>query len=332
MKYSFLEGIPSPLSALTYGTPWTATRESTRAEAFKSYDRAWDAGFRTFDTAHSYGFGEDTLGVWLASRKHRQEAVILDKGCNPGQKGSNDIFCGKTVREQAEESLRRLRTDHLDLYILHRDDPSIPVDGIVDELNRLKEEGKILRFGGSNWTLDRVCQANDYAEKHGMDGFTAVSPAYSLAEYIRDPWGGSVSLSGEQREAYRKWLQAKQIPVFCYSSLGRGYLSGKFHTDSGRPIEECIGKGSIMEYDAPQNRERLRRAEILAAEKNATVSQVCLAWLLRQPMSLFPIVAPSSREHILDNVGALDLELTEEEALWLCGCDKKDGKNTDPTA
>ena len=87
-----------------------------------------------------------------------------------------------------------------------------------------------------------------------------------------------------------------------------------------------------MEYDGPKNRERLRRAEKLAAEKNATVSQICLAWLLRQPMSLFPIVAPSGREHILDNVGALDLELTEEEALWLCCHDKKDGQNADPPA
>ena len=266
MKYRFLEGIPSPLSELTYGTPWTATREDTRAEAFKSYDRAWDAGFRTFDTAHSYGLGEETLGAWLVSRKHRQEAVILDKGCNPGQKGSDDVFCGKTVREQAGESLRRLRTDHLDLYILHRDDPSFPADEIVEELNRLKKEGKILRFGGSNWTLDRVRQANDYAVKHDLEGFTAVSPAYSLAEYIHDPWGGSVSLSGRAQESYREWLRENHIPVFCYSSLGRGYLSGKFRTDSGRPIGECISKGAIMEYDGPVNRERLRRAEKLAAD------------------------------------------------------------------
>ena len=227
---------------------------------------AWDAGFRTFDTAHSYGLGEETLGAWLVSRKHRQEAVILDKGCNPGQKGSDDVFCGKTVREQAEESLRRLRTDHLDLYILHRDDPSFPADEIVEELNRLKKEGKILRFGGSNWTLDRVRQANDYAVKHDLEGFTAVSPAYSLAEYIHDPWGGSVSLSGRAQESYREWLRENHIPVFCYSSLGRGYLSGKFRTDSGRPIGECISKGAIMEYDGPVNRERLRRAEKLAAD------------------------------------------------------------------
>ena len=137
MRYKYLPGIDKPLSALTYGTPHTATNAKTRAEAFRSYDLAWEAGFRTFDTAHSYGAGEETLGAWLTSRKHRHEAVILDKGCNPGQNGSADIFSGRTVREQVEESLRRLQTDHVELYILHRDDASVPVDEIVEELNAL---------------------------------------------------------------------------------------------------------------------------------------------------------------------------------------------------
>ncbi len=318
MKYRYLDGIPSPLSVLTYGTPWTATRKDTRDEAFKCYDLAWEAGFRTFDTAHSYGLGEETLGAWLTSRGHRNEAVILDKGCNPGQNGSTDIFSARTIREQAEESLRRLQTDHVDLYILHRDDPARPVDEIVEELNRLKKEGKILRFGGSNWTLDRVLKAGHYAASHGLEGFSAVSPAYSLADYIRDPWGGSVSLSGDLQKPYREWLRDTRLPVFCYSSLGRGYLSGKFSPNGKRPVEECIGKGSILEYDAPVNRERLRRAEKLAAEKNSTVSRVCLAWLLHQPMNLFPIIAPSGKEHILDNTAALDLALSDEELQWLC--------------
>ena len=317
MKYRSLPGIGAQLSVLTYGTPWTATREETRREAFRCYDLAWEAGFRTFDTAHSYGLGEETLGAWLASRKRRGDAVILDKGCNPGQRGSADVFSARTVREQAEESLRRLRTDHVDLYILHRDDPSLPVDGIVEELNRLKKEGKILRFGGSNWTMERIAQANAYAASHGLEGFTAVSPAWSLADYIRDPWGGSVSLSGDDRRAYRDWLRDTQTPVFCYSSLGRGYLSGKFSTDGDRPIGECLGNGAVMEYDAPVNRERLRRAELLAAEKNCAVSAVCLAWLLRQPLNTFPIIAPSDAAHILENTAALDLTLTDEEAAWL---------------
>ena len=317
MKYRRIAGIDKPLSVLTYGTPGTATRRETREEAFRSYDLVWEAGFRTFDTAHSYGLGEETLGAWLAFRHLRDEAVILDKGCNPGQGGSTDVFSAHTIREQTEESLRRLKTDHVELYILHRDDPTVPPDEIIEELNRLHREGKILRFGGSNWTLDRLLTANAYAEKHDLEPFSAVSPAYSLAEYMHDPWGGSVALSGALQEPYRQWLRETGTPVFCYSSLGRGYLSGKFRTGGTVPIEDCIGKGSILEYDSPENRARLARAEKLAAEKGCAVSTVCLAWLLRQPMNLFPIVAPSSREHIRENTAALDLNLSEAECDWL---------------
>lgn len=317
MKYRTLPGIGKPLSALTYGTPHTATRAQTRDDAFHSYDLAWEAGFRTFDTAHSYGVGEETLGAWLKARGHRDDAVLLDKGCNPGQQGSPDVFSAATIREQVEESLRRLQTDHVELYILHRDDPTRPVDEIVEELNALKREGKLLRFGGSNWTLERVLAANAYAEAHDLEGFTAVSPAYSLAVFTRDPWGGSVALSGDDRRAYRAWLAENRTPVFCYSSLGRGYLSGKFRTDGGKPIEACIADAPIREYDCADNRARLARAERLAAEMGRTVSQVCLAWLLAQPMNLFPIVAPTSDAHIRDNVAALELSLSKAECRWL---------------
>lgn len=191
------------------------------------------------------------------------------------------------------------------------------MDEIVEELNLLRQEGKVLRFGGSNWTFGRVRAANEYAQRHGLAGFTAVSPAYSLAEFIHDPWGGSVALSGEAQQPYRDWLTGNQTPVFCYSSLGRGYLSGKFRTDKDKPIEECIGKAPIMEYDAPVNRDRLRRAEHLAAEKEYTVSQICLAWLLHQPLNLFPIIGPGSAEHMKENTDAADIRLTDEECEWL---------------
>ena len=317
MEYKTISGIDKPLSRLTYGTPGSATRASLRSEAFRSYDLAWEAGFRTFDTAHSYGDGEETLGAWLADRGHRNEAVILDKGCNPGQEGSRDVCSGRTIREQAEESLRRLKTDHVELYILHRDDPSVPVNEIAEELNRLKQEGKILRVGGSNWTMERVLALNAFARENGLEGFTAVSPAWSLAEYMHDPWGGSVALSGEAQRPYRAWLEETKLPVFCYSSLGRGYLSGKFRTDGSAPIEACIGKGSILEYDCPDNRARLARAEQLAKEKGCGVSTVCLAWLLHQPLEVFPIIAPSSGPHIQENIAALELPLTDAECEWL---------------
>ena len=319
MQYRKLEGIDQKLSVLIYGTPWTACRKDMRDEAYCSYDHAWEAGFRAFDTANSYGDGEETLGAWLHSRGIRGEAVIIDKGCNPGQNGSTDTMSAETIRNQVEKSLVRLQTDHVDFYLLHRDDPKVPVDEIIDVLNEKQREGKIRRFGVSNWSLRRVLAAEEYAVKHHLTPFTAFSPAYSLAEYLHDPWGGSISISGEKNKAYRDWLEHTQFPVFCYSSLGRGYLSGKFRTDGDEPIEKCLPRGPIMEYDGPVNRERLRRAESLAKEKGTTVPKICLAWLLRQPQQIFPLVAPTSEAHIRDTAGVFETELTDGECRFLIG-------------
>ncbi len=316
MKYKRIPEIGKDLSLLTYGTPQQAMK-GLKKEGFACYDLAWEAGFRTFDTAYSYGKGEEVLGEWLAGRGNRNEAVIVDKGCNPGQKGSSDVFSAKTIRDQIEESLTRLRTDHVEFYILHRDDPRCPVDEIVEELNELKKEGKVIRFGGSNWTMERFREANAYAEAHGLAGFSALEPAYCLADYKIDPWGGSVSISGRAQEEYRKYLGDQKIPVFAYSATGRGYLSGRFRTDGGRPIEECLRIEPILEYDCPENRARLARAEKLAAEKDVTVPRIAIAWLLHEPMEIFPIVAPTTKEHIADTVKAFDLTLTDEECVRL---------------
>ena len=109
------------------------------------------------------------------------------------------------IRKQNQESLERLQTDYTDFYVLHRDDPSYPVEKVIDVLNELVEEGKVKRFGASNWSLERIQAANEYAKAHGLKGFSLVSPAYSLAELVHDPWGGSVSLAGAKNQAAREW-------------------------------------------------------------------------------------------------------------------------------
>jgi aryl-alcohol dehydrogenase-like predicted oxidoreductase len=157
-------------------------------------------------------------------------------------------------------SQERLQTGFLDLYILHRDDPSRPVGPIVEVLNELHEAGMIGLFGGSNWTIARVLEANRYAAEHGLKPFSAVSPNYSLGVLERDPWGGSVTLSGAQGTEYREWLAQNQMLVFTYSSISRGFFSGKYDPDSGLAIEDCLPPSPIKEYDSPANRERLRRA------------------------------------------------------------------------
>ena len=319
MKYKVIEGIDKPLSTLVFGASYAAV-VGNKDDAFKIYDMVWEAGFRTFDTAHSYGNCEAVLGEWLESRNYRSEAVILDKGCNPGQKGGTEPGEGlnaQTIRSQLEMSLKRLRTDHVELYVLHRDDPSVPVDETVEILNELKKEGKLLKFGGSNWTFKRVLEVQAYADQHGLEGFSAVSPAFSMARYIQDPWGGSVALSGDEQADYRAWLAANQMPVFAYSSLARGYLSGKFRPDGDRPIEECLYSAPIIEYDSPDNRERLLRARALGEELGLTVPQIALAWLVHQPQNIYPLVTPTTLPHIMDNARALDIQLTPAQIKWL---------------
>ncbi len=304
-------------SRLVYGTGNNAIMGEDAGAAVACMDLAWENGFTIYDTAYSYGNAESNIGKWMTLRGHREEMILFDKGCNPGQKGSEDIMSPELIRRQNEESLERLQTDYVDFYVLHRDEPGYPVEKIMDVLNALKEEGKIRHFGVSNWSLERLQEANDYAGSHGLEGFSVYSPAYSLAELSGDPWGRSVTLSGKENEKARKWCQDNCMPVFPYSGLARGFLSGKFRTDGEKTIEECLWWAPIEEYDTKANRERLARAENMAREKSVTVSQVALAWLLQQPMIIYPIVSPSSEIHMKENIRALDVSLTKEECGWL---------------
>lgn len=317
MLYTTLDNIEKKASRLVYGTTGP-TAGGDDEKAFENYDIAYDLGFRIFDTAYSYGKGEETLGRWLQKSGHRDDVIILDKGCNPRATYTTpDVFSAETIRTQMTESLERLQTDHVELYILHRDDPAVPVDEIVEVLNEMKAAGKVVRFGGSNWSMERTIEANVYAEKHGLAGFTVCSPNYTYARLLRDPWGGSVTITGKENQAFRDYLKENQMPIFNYSSLARGFLSGKYKSDNRIPVEQCIGEGTILEYYAPENVERLARAEKLAAELNATVPQIAIAWLMKQPLNLFPLVAPTGEAHIKEAADALKIELTDDQMSFL---------------
>ena len=316
-KYTTIEGIQKKASRLVYGTGTPYFFENDPEKAHACLDRAWEAGFRTFDTAHTYGCSEELIGSWLSLRGVREEMVLIDKGCDPGQKGHVEELSAQTILDQVQESLDKLQTNYFDFYLLHRDDESRPVDEVVETLNQLKSDGIVTRFGVSNWRKHRILEANRYAASHGLDGFSAFSPSFSLADLAQDLFGGSVTISGDENKDIRGWLEETQLPVFNYSSLARGYLSGKYNPASGKPIEECLNPISIAEYDSPRNRVRLQRAFELAEQKNCSATQICLAWVLNQKMNLFPIVSPGSTEHMQENMDILQMDLTEEEMKYL---------------
>ena len=318
MKYSLIDGISKKLSRLVYGTP-NCLMEGKPEESIACLETAYECGFRVFDTANGYGKAEEMIGLWLKECGRRGDIVLHDKGFNPGQKGSPDVFSADTLREQVELSLKRLQTDYLDIYVLHRDDPRKDPAEIIELLNCYKKEHVIGRFGVSNWSLARLQEANAYAASKGLEGFSICSPCFSLADFVRDPWGGSITISGDKNKEFREWLIQNQMPVFNYSALARGYMSGAYKTYENRSIEDVLWWAPIEEYHCPKNKARLERTEILAREKGCAVSTIALAWLFGQQLNIFPIVNSAGKAHLEEAIAAFDLVLTEEECNWLQG-------------
>lgn len=275
-------------------------------------------GITVFDTAENYGLSEVSLGQWMKARKNREQLVIITKGCHPYE--GHERVNVEDLKHDLEQSLERLGTDYIDIYFLHRDDPKMEVGPLVELLNEYHRAGRIRAFGGSNWTHQRMEEANCYARAHGLVPFTVSSPNYGLCNQVRDPWGGGpggITISGSQNVEARAWYVENRIPVFAYSSLGRGMFSGRVKSSAPEEAKQILDPFAVKGYCYPENFERLARAERLASEKNCTVSQIALAWVLNQELQVFPLVSARSGARMAENVKALDINLTLEECAWL---------------
>ncbi len=314
MEYRTIQGVDKPVSRLLFGTASPAfTPGLPQSELL---DAAFAAGINAFDTARVYGLAEKSLGLWLQERGNRDQVVILTKCAHPD--GSRKRVTEKDIREDFAVSSSLLGTDYVDIYVLHRDDPDQPAGLIVEILNAMHAEGKIGAFGGSNWTHERIQEANEYAYRKGLIPFTVSSPHYSLARQQEDPWGGGcVSLTGDENKAARDWYQANQMPVIAYSSLGRGLLTGKIRSTDMPRITELLDVFAVKGYGSEDNFRRLARCEELAARKHCGIAQLAMAWIYRQPLNTFAIATMSSPKRIQENVEALSLELTDAECRYL---------------
>jgi aryl-alcohol dehydrogenase-like predicted oxidoreductase len=316
MQYATIEGVDKPVSRLVLGTMIVSDQEQERS--FTLLDAAFGMGGNTLDTAHGYGGGhsERGIGQWMAARGNREQVVVVTKGCH--HNADRRRVTPFDLSSDLYDSLARLKTDYVDVYLLHRDDPSLPVGPIVEALNEHWRAGRIRVFGGSNWTHARIQEANDYAAEHGLQPFTASSPNFGLAEQVLDPWGpGCVTLSGPQNVEPRAWYQANQMPVLAYSSLARGFFSGRITPDDFEQTKWMLDRACLTAYCHDVNFQRLARTIALAEEKGVTVPQVALAYILHSPLNVLPLVGAANRDEYAQNVAALDLSLTANERAWL---------------
>ena len=315
MKYENLEDIKTPVSRIVFGTALPAMIKGENVNDL--LDSIYAEGITTFDTAENYGLSEISLGTWMKARKNRDKIVIISKGCHPY---GRDRVTPEDLKQDIEQSFERLHTDYIDIYMLHRDDLKVDVGPIVEILNEYKKAGKIGRFGGSNWTVERIEQANEYACKHGLVPFTVSEPNFGLCDQIGDPWGGGsgcVTISGPAHQEDRDWYAKNDIPVFAYSSLGRGMFSGRVKSNDIEGAKSILDPNAVKGYCYPENFERLARVEKLAASKNRTVPQIALAWVLNQDFDVFPLVSVPKAEWMASNLEALDISLSKEEVEWL---------------
>ena len=316
MNYGRVPGVDKPVARIVQGTVMIRSEEEGDQErSFALLDEVFAQGGTTFDTAHQYGGGdcERTLGRWVRDRGLREEIVIIGKGAHHNE--DRKRVTPFDITGDLYDSLARLGVDYIDLYLLHRDDPSVPVGPIVEVLNEHKEGGRIHAFGGSNWSPERLREANDYARKNGLAPMVASSPNFSLAVQFEEPWPDCVSISGD--EEGRHWYEETRMPLFTWSSLAGGFFSGRFTRDNLDTFDAVLDRICVETYCFEENFGRLDRAGVLAREKGLTVPQVALAYVLNQPLEVFALVGCNTGGEFRANVEAGAVALSSEEIAWL---------------
>lgn len=315
MQYGHVTGIDLPISRVVQGTVMIGTKDLDAS--FKLLDAVYEQGGNTFDTAHGYGQGdcERAFGQWVRDRGLRDKLVVIGKGAHHNQ--DRQRVTPFDITADLHDSLARFGFDHVDLYLLHRDDPSVAVGPIVEVLNEHQRAGKIRAFGGSNWTHTRIQEANNYAAERGLTPFVASSPNFSLAEQVREPWPNCLSISGPAGAAAREWYAQANMPLFTWSSLAGGFMTGRFRRDNLDTFETYLDRLAVECYCSEENFQRLERAEQLAQQKGLTIPQIALAYVLSQPIEIFALVGCQTGDEFRANVQAAEVRLTPEELAWL---------------
>ncbi|NDU71989.1 aldo/keto reductase [Actinomadura sp. DSM 109109] len=298
-KIGELDVFPLCLGGNVFG--WTADRE----RSFRILDAYAEAGGNFLDTADSYsawvegnrgGESESIIGEWAESRGNRDDLVIATKG---GRHPEHPGLAAATMRAAVDDSLRRLRTDRIDLYFTHFDDPSVPVEEIMTTLDGLVAAGKVRQIGVSNIGLDRLRASLEFAEREGTARYTAIQPEYNLV--ARD------SYEGPRRDLAEK----HGLAAVPYYALASGFLTGKYRP--GSTVDSARAGSAARHLDTERGRAVLAALDIVAEERGVPVATAALAWLAAQPTVAAPIASARTLEQLAPLVQAARTTLTADQ-------------------
>lgn len=313
--YASIPYVDKKVSRIFAGTAFSPIQDGADGTDF--FEAALANGINAFDTARVYMEAEHSFGNWLEKSGRREEVVILSKCGHPDAMWNKRVN-EKEMRKDLKKSLEELKTDYIDIYMLHRDDPDTEVAVAVETFNAMHEEGNIGAFGASNWTHTRIEEANEYAYKHNLIPFSVSSPNFCLARQVEDPWGGGcVNISGPENQEARAWYEKNQMPVIAYASLGRGFFSGRMKSEYADHAGDYLDSFAMTGYACSDNFERLRRCEIIAEKHGVTVAQIAMNWIFSHPLNIFAIASMSKADRMKTNREALLLQLSDEEIAYL---------------
>ncbi|MDQ1914541.1 aldo/keto reductase [Paenibacillus sp. GD4] len=296
MKYRTLEKSGLTLSAITFGCwelgggPWEFTSDENNMKALRA---AFEMGITTFDTAEGYGNGHSEEVVGAALEDIRKQCVISTKV-------SRANLAPENVRKSAEASLRRLRTDYIDIYYIHWPSLDIPVKETLSEFNKLKEEGLIRAIAVSNFSLEQLQEASQYAQ------IDMIQPEYSL-------------LHRSIEQDVVPYCREHGIGIMSYSSIAKGILTGAFHV-GGKKLEEGDFRAArrlFLPEHLEAERELILTLQDMAKAKGKAISQIAISWLLHQEALTTAIVGSQSIKHMQENADAADIQLSPEELAQL---------------
>jgi aryl-alcohol dehydrogenase-like predicted oxidoreductase len=267
------------------------------------------AGGNFVDTADTYsswipghkgGESETIIGRWIAARGNRSDVVIATKvGMHAEYKGLD----ATTIKAAAEESLRRLGTDYIDLYYTHADDTSVPVEEIITALDGLVKEGKVRAIAASNISPERLSASLDFSEREGLARYVALQPHYNLVS--RDTYEGEL-----QHVADGAGLAA--VPYFALAS---GFLTGKYRPDSA--VDSVRAEGAAKYLEDARGPKVLAALDGVAQAHEAEIATVALAWLAAKPTVVAPIASARTTEQLPALLALADLRLTDDEIAQL---------------
>ena len=277
-------------------------------------DAALERGLNTIDTADIYshwapgnrgGESETIIGNWMKQRGNRSAVKIHTKGGAPGAPGdlANANATAAYLTRAVEASLRRLGTDHIDLYYVHNDDKVTPLEETLSCFQRLMAAGRIGAIGASNYAPGRLATAMETSKKLGLPRFSVLQSLYNLVD--REPF-----------EAELKALCARHgLGVMAYFSLAKGFLSGKYRTPQDGAKSAARGEGALA-YLNPRGLRILAALDGVAAARQANCAQVALAWLVAKP-GVSAIASATRINHLDDLAAAAALRLTAAEVAAL---------------